>query len=488
MFTMKKQLAMFVTLSVMLIAFMVTLGGCSGSDSTPETTETLSGTYVSVEDSTKHLEFSGTKVTLYEDGNQVRSGDYRFQGGALIISYNDFSERYTLDESRDTLFQGNSNRDDYGEVAFTKGATQTGSNVSPSPAVTEVPTEAPVSLSLTGFEARDLLQSWLNDNPFPMDGSLDEYWYDVEDGYIFTLYHGTEMLTEVIVNKDTGELLYPEPGEAGVTMFPLDDWYADWSEWYVEHGGYGYGEVEFAEASGFRRSDYFTGITRENLVRNPDNYSYSKVYFQRYTIHEIVEPKLYNAYQGSSFNAETVITIDDRGNIGSNAMKGDIVTVYGTFWRNNTLTLTTTNSNGQQSQQNIQVPFIGVDRLIFNSVNEPDPVEFAETYVEFLNLSSRAFMRDNRYISGTKVTLICKVYDYNRVTSFGPFEYSYMSGFFVDGYDASNFIIFYEGVQNRIPGAMEFEKLYAVTGDLKLHWVSGMSAIHFYIDSFEPYD
>ena len=66
---MLKKKSAVITVCVMLMAIMLTLSGCGGSK--------LSGTYTNPDDSTNYLIFDGKAVTLYEGGNQVRSGTFR---------------------------------------------------------------------------------------------------------------------------------------------------------------------------------------------------------------------------------------------------------------------------------------------------------------------------------------------------------------------------------------------------------------------------
>lgn len=180
------------------------------------------------------------------------------------------------------------------------------------------------------------------------------------------------------------------------------------------------------------RIDYFTGLGEKDLIRYPDNYINEKVFFTSYTIHQIYEPKLYLAKNGSKY-----LIIDDRNNDGPNGIEGDPITVYGRFQGNDMVTWL--------DGSNEQVPYIVADRLIFNNI-APDEEEFAQTYVEFLNMSQSAFSIQNQYISGTQVKLICKAVPgkYSMQSPLLPFDENRIE---VDGYNASSFNIYYDGLQ-----------------------------------------
>jgi len=250
---------------------------------------------------------------------------------------------------------------------------------------------------LTAEEARELLQTWLDAHPFPLGGDIDDTYDDslVFEGVEYhTFYLGVVRfgLFDVYVHKETGELFSTGDGEE-FSMLPLDIW-------YEQYGVYEEGEYEEPV---FDRTLYYTGITREQLLRYPDDHYYSNVYLTQYTVHEVVESGLYHAYRGDSFNTETLILIDDRGSTGANAIKGDMVTVYGTFIGNETVTWTTTR-NGQQTMENVQTPHISVDKLIFNNMN-PDVAEFANALVSYLNAHQASDFREHKYLYESTVEL-----------------------------------------------------------------------------------
>jgi hypothetical protein len=115
------------TLSLLtLMTFMFVLSACGASK--------LSGTYTSADGGSTSLVFDGSKVTLYEDGVQLRNGTFTesaktASGYLLRITYEGTSaeERYWLNESRDTIsynVEGKNEQgqtvNDVGDAAFKK--------------------------------------------------------------------------------------------------------------------------------------------------------------------------------------------------------------------------------------------------------------------------------------------------------------------------------------------------------------------------------
>ena len=150
----------------------------------------------------------------------------------------------------------------------------------------------------------------------------------------------------------------------------------------------------------FRRADYFTGITRTDLLRFPDNNQSNKVYFDQHIITQVYEPRLYLARDGNAFRRTSnrdYIIIDNRGNSGANAIVGDTVSVYGVFGGNETLNWT----DGRREQ----VPFIHADLLIFNNLR-PDPEDIAQALVASLNAHVASYGQGSQYLSGARVRLL----------------------------------------------------------------------------------
>lgn len=215
---MKKKVLSLV-LALVMMALLVMLSGCGKSE--PEPTETLSGTYVSVEDASKYMEFSDKKVTLYEGDKQIRSGDYRFLNGALIVSYKEFSERYILDENRETLYQGNSNKADYGEVSFTKGANASGNNAtntSDAPEPTKAMGEAR-STPLTEDKALEIAGQFLDTHPLykrTLTGEIEyesaNQEYDTTGLYRIGIIADDGSARSMWVSKATGEVFISPDG------------------------------------------------------------------------------------------------------------------------------------------------------------------------------------------------------------------------------------------------------------------------------------
>lgn len=201
-----------------------------------------------------------------------------------------------------------------------------------------------------------------------------------------------------------------------------------------EDGG---GDEGWEEDRAFRRTDYFTGIGRTDLFRYPDNYYNSKVYLTQLKVTQVPESRLYIAHYGDSPTSSNVFVIDDRYSeysTGVNAVVGDMITVYGRFLGNETLTWTTT-QNGQQTSSDIQVPRISSDRLVVNSM-KPDPSEFAEALVSYLNAHPNSNFTEHMYLYGSTVQLGLKLYEGGGAYSFGDKlpDFSAFTELIPDGY------------------------------------------------------
>ena len=206
----------------------------------------------------------------------------------------------------------------------------------------------------------------------------------------------------------------------------------------------------------FKRTEYFTGTSRTDLLRNPDTYSNKKVYFERCIVTQIYEPKLYLAE--TSWGG--YIIIDDTGNSGSNALTGDRVSVYGKFSKNTTITWT----DGSKEQ----VPTINVDLLIFNNTH-PTPEDFALALVDCLNAYQHAYGQ-SQYISGATVKLLCGISHAGVI--------SVQSQHDALGVNTVLYVPFIDGYQPKInwrnPTGIDTELLRPYSGyDTNLIWVTG---------------
>lgn len=160
---------------------------------------------------------------------------------------------------------------------------------------------------------------------------------------------------------------------------------------------------------GFNRSDYFTTIPINDMLRNPDSYYNSHVFYDHFTVKELTEPRLYIAKDESPLQnySGKYIVIDDRNHEGVNAIVGDQVTVYGRFTGT-----TTINFMDGSSQQCV---VITADRFIDNAEMVTDMQDFAQAIVANMNQpvydeqSEYLFGTGSRYISDTSVQLILGV-------------------------------------------------------------------------------
>jgi len=243
--------------------------------------------------------------------------------------------------------------------------------------------------------------------------------------------------------------------------------------------------------SKFRRMDYFTGISHEDLLRYPDSHKNKKVFLERWQISQVIESKLYFAYKGTGNNTQYII-INDSANSGTNAMVGDTVTVYGTFDGNESVTMT--------DGRNIQAPYINANRLIFNNI-EPDGEEFANAFVDFLNVMPRSYGNENQYVSGKYVKIICEFdnaygdnkYDGDKGRVIAPYGAS-GSGIYIEGYYIANFIAKYKGSMvggryglTMLPITVKRERLYLISGYINMDHILGDTYnIEFEIESIEP--
>jgi len=157
----------------------------------------------------------------------------------------------------------------------------------------------------------------------------------------------------------------------------------------------------------FDRADYNTEVTREDLLRYPDDYIGGKVFFTQYQIAQAAQSNVYYAKSVALGDAWTdnYILIDGYNNIGeANAIVGDLISVYGVF--SGTSTVNVTYSNG--SQESVLIPNISADMLVINSI-APTTDDFAQALVCSLNANAKSFEQKSQYISGSTVKLICGI-------------------------------------------------------------------------------
>jgi hypothetical protein len=249
-------------------------------------------------------------------------------------------------------------------------------------------------------EAYNIAQAWLDAHPdmgtgiSGGSGSL----YTEEDGEEYYLFYLEEMhWLDLLVHGKTGNLYikqyddgeYPAPP----VIEPLDDYYNRFYGTSDSSGDtYGYGGGVGGNDFGFNRTDYFTGLTHTDLLRNGE--PQSKVYFRALKIVQVYEPKLYLT-QDIISNAYFII--DDRINTGSNGTVDSLVAVYGTFSGIQMVTW----DNGRSDQ----VPYINADRTFYSFDTPTDLVDFARGMVENMNADPYGLTRNNQYLGGTKVKI-----------------------------------------------------------------------------------
>ena len=295
-------------------------------------------------------------------------------------------------------------------------------------------------------------------------------YYDEGYGDTFSYGHNTQYdmgyCSLTVTSFDYGEKPY------AVRIYSMDDSVYDYGD-YEYYGDYDYDYVPY-----FNRTDYFSDLTPEDLLRNPDRHMYGRVYFSHWKVEQVFEPKIYymvlenNAgwFLGLSGTSQYLI-FDDSMNDGPHALVGDNVSIYGVFYGNETVTF----GNGRKEQ----TPYIVADRLIINGA-EPDADDFANAFVDFVNVWPEAFSDENIHISGQTVQLICKRDADGHVA---PYQYSASDSdtmhkvLYVDGYYMANFVAAADGSritrENNAGGVLGVDitdgNLYLCTGKLSLN-------------------
>ena|GEM_PF-1677335 len=192
------------------------------------------------------------------------------------------------------------------------------------------------------------------------------------------------------------------------------DFIWNWDDEYSENYDDGPSEEEYniSVAGSFRRADYLKGITKIDLLRYPDRHLYSKVFFGKYQITQVLENKIYLARNSISLSPENdYIIIDARGFTGANALVRDFVSVYGIFHGINTIDWRSGGSD--------QVPVIAADLLIFNHA-KPNLEEFAEAIPANMNANLTTYGSESQYLGGTKVKLLASLDPGGTITIVDP--------------------------------------------------------------------
>ena len=108
--------------------------------------------------------------------------------------------------------------------------TACGNEPSPSKPASAEPADA----GLSHFEARKILQIWLDahpniEPPFVLSFEYNEYSKGGEDYYWFSLDDNERYWANFLVHKETGELLFmlmPDGEHPEIEIESLDDWYS----------------------------------------------------------------------------------------------------------------------------------------------------------------------------------------------------------------------------------------------------------------------
>lgn len=274
--------------------------------------------------------------------------------------------------------------------------------------------------------------------------------------------------------------------------YVLDDDDYTWIDyWYM---GWIYSEEAFAlqaTDSGFDRTVYYTGITRTDLLRYPDNYLGSYVKFGRCYVLQVLDEKVYVVNNGETPGSNYII-VDDRNNSGANALEGDLVTVFGSF-------------SGNVTYGTSPAPVVTADRMILNNVMPTDFEELAQALVYGINHNRYLYKSgETTYLGGASLQWVMAIYgtggsrdlmiyDHKLGT---PLNETYVPD--VDGYAIYMKFQLAEGLIDPISaGAVvpgDFSEIFPirVNGtlvEIKQNPINPcIYDVTFIIESFEPYD
>lgn len=246
-----------------------------------------------------------------------------------------------------------------------------------------------------------------------------------------------------------------------------------------------------ATSISFDRSLYYTGITRSDLLRYPDDYVGSYVKFGRCYVLQVIEEKVYVVNNGTS-SGSNYIVIDDRNNKGINALEGDQVTVFGKF-------------SGNGSYGTSAVPIIKADRMIVNNVTPTDLDELAQALVNGINHNHYLYKSgETTYLGGASLQWVMAIYGSGGSTDLMIYDHDQGTPFSetfvpdVDGYSINMKFQLAEGLIDPIsagavvPGGILEIFPIRVNGTLtkieKDPFNQCIYNVTFTIESFEPYD
>lgn len=212
-----------------------------------------------MQDPGKHITFQGKTAAFTEGETIVRNGEYRFHtDNQILISYQEFSELYSVDAKREILYQGNSNREDYGEPAFIESAkyeSLKSSGQMPLPAAapkeaednpSELDKSAPPAEKEGDAEAepvaskeaaQQLIDYWFSSNdivyPYILEHNQDAS-PEIDGFYMFDFYIKQAYYGTMYVDVNSGGLTIYADGSDG--PIPLDQWYLETWLPYLNRG------------------------------------------------------------------------------------------------------------------------------------------------------------------------------------------------------------------------------------------------------------
>lgn len=158
------------------------------------------------------------------------------------------------------------------------------------------------------------------------------------------------------------------------------------------------GNLQHGNIAKFDRAYYLqNAVSVKDFLRNPDNNS--PCYFERYVVDSVPEERIYICKNDSG---SSWIVIDDRTkSLESNALQGDMVTVYGKYSDITEIVL----SDGSIGQ----VPVIHADKLIDNSVLPENQEEFFNQVIKSMNSSDTVYGIGSEYYGEYNAKLVVGV-------------------------------------------------------------------------------
>lgn len=164
-------------------------------------------------------------------------------------------------------------------------------------------------------------------------------------------------------------------------------------------GGYESEESHYENNSQFDRLSYISNaISADDFLRYRDK---GLCYLEKYMVDNVPEERLYICRNdtGSSW-----IVIDDSScTLNSNALPGDMVTVYGRY--NDIVELTFADGS-----RNNQVPMVYADKLVDNSLLPEDKDEFIDQVVQYMNSSDLMYGSGSEYCGDYNAKIAIGVY------------------------------------------------------------------------------